>query len=128
MNRLTAALAATTMLGIAGPVATQSMQGMDHSAMPGMTMPMPAKKKPVVKPTAKGKPAKTRSAPARRPSASTTKRRAAPTAGMNGMDHGTMPGMDHSSMPGMDHAAPQGSQRSEERRVGKECRAWVSPD
>ena len=48
MNRLTAALAAATMLGIAGPVAAQSMQGMDHSAMPGMTMPMPAKKKPVV--------------------------------------------------------------------------------
>ena len=118
MNRLTAALAATTMLGIAGPVAAQSMQGMDHSAMPGMTMPMPAKKKPVVKPTAKGKPAKTRSAPARRPSASTTKRRAAPTAGMNGMDHGTMPGMDHSSMPGMDHAAPQGSQQGMEAMPG----------
>jgi hypothetical protein len=30
MNRLTAALAAATMLGIAGPVAAQSMQGMDH--------------------------------------------------------------------------------------------------
>ena len=118
MNRLTAALAAATMLGIAGPVAAQSMQGMDHSAMPGMTMPMPAKKKPVVKPTAKGKPAKTRSAPARRPSASTTKRRAAPTAGMNGMDHGTMPGMDHSSMPGMDHAAPQGSQQGMEAMPG----------
>ena len=118
MNRLTAALAATTMLGIAGPVAAQSMHGMDHSAMPGMTMPMPAKKKPVVKPTAKGKPAKTRSAPARRPSASTTKRRAAPTAGMNGMDHGTMPGMDHSSMPGMDHAAPQGSQQGMEAMPG----------
>jgi hypothetical protein len=40
MNRLTAALAAATMLGIAGPVAAQSMQGMDHSAMPGMTMPI----------------------------------------------------------------------------------------
>ena len=32
MNRLTAALAAATMLGIAGPVAAQSMQGMDHGA------------------------------------------------------------------------------------------------
>ncbi|MBI0533697.1 copper resistance protein B [Sphingomonas sp. TX0522] len=118
MNRLTAALAATTMLGMAAPVAAQSMQGMDHSAMPGMTMPMPAKKKPAARPAAKGKPAKARPAPARRPAAPTTKRRAAPTASMKGMDHRTMPGMDHSTMPGMDHAAPQGSQQGMEAMPG----------
>ena len=118
MNRLTAVLAATTMLGMAAPVAAQSMQGMDHSAMPGMTMPMPAKKKPAARPAAKGKPAKARPAPARRPAAPTTTRRAAPTASMKGMDHRTMPGMDHSTMPGMDHAAPQGSQQGMEVMPG----------
>ena len=118
MNRLTAVLAATTMLGMAAPVAAQSMQGMDHSAMPGMTMPMPAKKKPAARPAAKGKPAKARPAPARRPAAPTTTRRAAPTASMKGMDHRTMPGMDHSTMPGMDHAAPQGSQQGMEAMPG----------
>jgi copper resistance protein B len=55
MNRLISALAATTVLGMAAPVAAQSMQGMN---MPGMTMPMPAKKKPAAKPATKGKPAK----------------------------------------------------------------------
>ena len=118
MNRLTAVLAATTMLGMAAPVAAQSMQGMDHSAMPGMTMPMPAKKKPAARPAAKGKPAKARPAPARRPAAPTTTRRAAPTASRKGMDHRTMPGMDHSTMPGMDHAAPQGSQQGMEAMPG----------
>lgn len=119
MSRLIAALAATTMLGMPGPVAAQSMQGMDHSSMPGMTMPMPAKKKPVAKPAAKSKPVKARPAPARRPTDPTTKRRAAPPAGMKGMDHGTMPGMDHSTMTGMDHGAPQGAQQGMEAVPGR---------
>ena len=46
MNRLISALAATSVLGIAAPAAAQSMQGMN---MPGMTMPMPAKKKQAAK-------------------------------------------------------------------------------
>ncbi|WP_296744653.1 copper resistance protein B [Mesorhizobium sp.] len=112
MNRLIAALAATTMLGMAGPLAAQSMQGMD---MPGMKMPMPAKKKAAARPAgkaaAKGKPTKARPTTKRRQTAPTAKRSAAPMADMKGMDHGTMPGMDHSTMPGMDQAAPQGAQQ-----------------
>lgn len=119
MNRMIAALVATTMLGMAGPVAAQSMQGMN---MPGMKMPMPAKKKPAArsagKPAAKGKPTKARPVATRRQAAPTAKRRAAPMAGMNGMDHGTMPGMDHSTMPGMDQAAPQGSQHDMQSMPG----------
>lgn len=114
MNRLIAALAATTMLGMAGPVDAQSMQGMN---MPGMTMPMPAKKKPAARPAAKGKPAKARAASAKR-KAAPPKRNAAPMAGMKNMDHGTMPGMDHSTMPGMDQAAPQGSQHDVQSMPG----------
>ena len=115
MNRLIAALAATTMLGAAGPVAAQSMQGMN---MPGMTMPMPAKKKPAARPAAKGKPTKARSATTRRQAAPTAKRRAAPMAGMNRMDHGTMPGMDHSAMPGMDQTGSQGAQHDMQSMPG----------
>lgn len=115
MNRLIAALAATTMLGAAGPVAAQSMQGMN---MPGMTMPMPMRKKPAARPAAKGKPTKARSATTRRQAAPTAKRRAAQMAGMNGMDHGTMPGMDHSAMPGMDQAASQGAQHDMQSMPG----------
>ena len=114
MNRLIAALAATTMLGMAVPVAAQSMQGMN---MPGMTMPMPGKKKPAAKPATKGKPTKARPATAKR-KAAPAKRRAAPMAGMEGMDHGTMPGMDHSTMPGMDQAAPQGAQHDMQAMPG----------
>ena len=90
-----AAFAATAMLGFAAHVAAQdhSMQGMD---MPGMSMPMPAKKKPAVTPAAKRKqPAKAR------PSAKPKTSARASAAPMGGMDHGTMPGMDHSTMPGM---------------------------
>ena len=114
MNRLISAFAATTVLGMAAPVAAQSMQGMN---MPGMTMPMPTKKKPAAKPAAKGKPAKAKSAPAKR-KAAPAKPGGAPMAGMKGMDHGTMPGMDHSTMPGMDQAAPQGSQHDMQSMPG----------
>ncbi|MFY7853993.1 copper resistance protein B [Sphingomonas hankookensis] len=117
MNRLIAALAASTMLGVAAPVAAQSMQGMDHGSMPGMTMPMPAKKKPAAKPATKGKSTKAKPAAAKR-KAAPAKRKAAPMAGMKGMDHGTMPGMDHSTMPGMDQAAPQGAQHDMQAMPG----------
>ena len=114
MIRLIAALAATTMPGIATPVAAQSMQGMN---MPGMTMPMPAKKKPAAKAATKGKSTKARPAAAKRKMAP-AKRSAAPMAGMKGMDHGTMPGMDHSAMSGMDQAAPQGGQHDMQAMPG----------
>lgn len=114
MNRLISALAATTVLGMAAPVAAQSMQGMN---MPGMPMPMPTKKKPAAKPAAKGKPAKAKPASAKRKTAP-AKQGADPMAGMKGMDHGTMPGMDHSTMPGMDQAAPQGSQHDMQSMPG----------
>ncbi len=122
MNRLAAALAATSTLAltVAAPAQAQSMQN-----MPGMSMPMPAKK-----PAAK-RPAQQRRAHARRP---TPARHPAAMAGgqsmdnmpgmpgmsggsaqppMTGMDHGamamptapaqpgTMEGMDHGAMPGM---------------------------
>ena len=58
MIRLSAALAATSLLAITVPATAQSMQGMN---MPGMKMPMPAKKRAAAKPAAKGKkPAKKR--------------------------------------------------------------------
>ena len=112
MTRLASLLAASAMLTITAPVAAQSMQGMN---MPGMTMPMPAKKKaptkkPTAKPAAKGKGKAKPSAVKRKTPASSA---AAPMAGM---DHSAMPGMamsgsasppaqgapqDVKSMPGM---------------------------
>ena len=111
----------TTLLGgsamlLAIPVTAQaqSMQGMDHSSMPGMAMPAkkPASPKPAKKPAAK-KPAPKRAAPVRVAPAKPAARQ-----DMEGMDHSTMPGMampqpgpaaaatvptmDHSAMPGMD--------------------------
>lgn len=105
MRRARAALAATAILGFAAPAAAQdhSMQGMN---MPGMSMPMPAKK-PAAKPAAKRKqPAKARpSATPKAPAKAST----APMGGVEGMDHGTMQGMEHSTMPGMTMPA-QGQQ------------------
>lgn len=124
MIRLAAALAATTALAalVAAPAQGQSMQG-----MPGMSMPMPAKKPAPKKPTATKKfPAK-KAAPAKRSSTRTSATKpgdqsmsdmpgmsATPAQpAMTGMDHGamtmpaapaqsgTMEGMDHGSMPGM---------------------------
>ena len=81
--------------------------------MPGMTMPMPAKKKPAAKAATKSK-AKV----ATRRKTAPGKRTAAPMAGMKGMDHGAMSGMDHSTMPGMGQAAPQGSQHDMQSMPG----------
>lgn len=102
MIRFAAALAATSALTFAAPVAAQDMKGMN---MPGMTMPMPAKKapakknapakKPAAKKPAAGKPA-AKPAQARRP-----KPAAAPMGAMPGMDHSAMPGMAGETMPGM---------------------------
>lgn len=113
MTRLASALATTAMLVVTAPVAAQSMQGMDHSAMPGMQMP--AKRKPQARPAAKRaqpanakiKPAARRRSPARRPAApmaevdSTMPGMAMPAdqhgrhdmPGMTGMSGATMPGM-----------------------------------
>ena len=119
MTRLASLLAASAMLTITAPVAAQSMQGMN---MPGMTMPMPAKKKaptkkPTAKPAAKGK-AKAKPSTVKRKAPARSA--AAPMAGMTGMDHSAMPGMDMSgtasppaqgapqdmkSMPGMEMPA-----------------------
>lgn len=118
MKRLIPVLTAATMLGMAAPVAAQSMQGMN---MPGMNMPMPAKKKPAARPAATGK-AKARPTTAKRKPAP-ARRGAAPMAGMKDMDHGTMPGMDHSTMPAMRHAAPQGSQHDMQSMPGMQMPA-----
>ena len=104
MTRLAAMLVAIGMLTVAVPVMAQSMQGMN---MPGMTMPMPAKKKAPAKPAAKGKqPAK-----ARRPSA----KRQAPAKGSTAsmtetkdMDHSAMAGMQ---MPATSQTTAQGAQQ-----------------
>jgi copper resistance protein B len=117
-HTLTALFAGSAML-LAMPAIAQdrSMQGMDHSNMPGM--PMPAQK------TAPAKPAKkpTPKTPAPKKAAPKEAGPAKPAAGhnMEGMDHSAMPGMtmpqaapaedkgtpemDHSSMPGMDMSA-----------------------
>ncbi len=104
MTRVASMLAAIGMLTVAPPVMAQSMQGMN---MPGMTMPMPAKKKAPAKPAAKGKqPAK-----ARRPSA----KRQAPAKGSaasmtetKDMDHSAMAGMQ---MPATSQTTAQGAQQ-----------------
>ena len=101
MRRL-AALAAGTALALAASTASaQSMQG-----MPGMSMPMPAKK-----PAAKVRPVarKAKPAPVRRATRPSPKRAAKPAGA------GAMPGMDMgkpgpsgmpSSMPGMEMGSP----------------------
>lgn len=120
MIRLLATLAAGTALGLTSPASAQDMGGM---SMPGMKMPMPAKKPAATKstprkaktgkPAAKAQPGVAVRKPARRP--------ASPRAdSMPGMDvgppkpraatSGAMPGMDMSggkpgaadAMPGMD--------------------------
>lgn len=116
MTRTLTALFAGSAMLLAMPAIAQnrSMQGMDHSSMPGMAMPAkkptPTKraKKPAPKKPAPRKAAPRKSAPAK-PAASHN---------MEGMDHSAMPGtampraapagdkamptMDHSAMPGMD--------------------------
>lgn len=112
MNRLLAALAATSAFALAIPAAAQDMPG-----MPGMKMPAPAK--PTAKKPATKKPAAKR--PARKPAARRAPARPAATApaakpGMSGAMPGmTMPANPESSastpaMPGMaDKARPKGA-------------------
>ncbi len=116
MNRLAFPLAAIAMITITAPGAAQSMQGM---GMPGMTMPMPAKKKAAAKPAARAsRPAKAEPSAAKRKAPA--KGSAAPMAEMKGMHHSTMPResvpnsapqpaqdarQDMPSMPGMDMPA-----------------------
>lgn len=119
MKRTLAALFAGSAMLLAMPVIgqAQSMQGMDHSNMPGMAMPAkkPTPAKPAKKPTPK-KPVPKKAAPKKAAPA-----KPAASQNMEGMDHSTMPGMampqaapaedkgtpamDHSSMPGMDMSA-----------------------
>jgi copper resistance protein B len=117
MTRLASMLAAAAMLTITGPVAAQSMQGMN---MPGMAMP--ATKKPAAKPTAKSKrPAKAKPSPKRKMPA---KRSAAPMAGMKGMDHSAMPGMD---MSGSAPPQPQASQQTMQAMPGMQMPGSAQP-
>ena len=93
MIRLSATLAATSLLAFIAPAHAQSMQGMD---MPGMTMPMPAKKH-AHRPAMIGKKLAKKAGAKRKH----TVARAAVVGGMHGMDHASMAGMDPSAMPGM---------------------------
>lgn len=110
MTRLAAALAAASALALTTPTAAlaQSMQG-----MPGMNMPMPAKKPAKARPAAKIKPA-----PSRRAARPSPKRGAKPAGAgaMPGMDMGkpgkpetptSMPGMDMGSAPKAGGTSPQ---------------------
>lgn len=115
MRRTAFLLAAATSLILTTPAAAQSMQGMDHGAMPGMTKPAKpaAKPKPVKK--APPSPRPTRKPPVveriddlnKAPSPSQPVQPAPnppsepsrdAEGGMNG---GPMQDMDHSNMPGM---------------------------
>jgi copper resistance protein B len=105
---------AAMLIAMPAMAQAQSMQGMDHSNMPGMTMPAkkPAPAKPTKKPAAK-RPAAKKATPVRSAPAKPAARQ-----NMEGMDHSAMPGMampqpgpaaasatptmDHGAMPGMD--------------------------
>lgn len=109
-----------TALAMAAPVTAQSMQGMDHSNMPGMDKPAKpaAKPKPPVK-KAPATPRPTRKPPvvkeigdlnkapspveAARPAPNPP---AEPTRDVEGGVDGPMEVMDHSKMPGMNAGAP----------------------
>lgn len=82
MSRAVMVVASAAALTFTAPVAAQSMQGMDHSKMPGMQKPA----KPDPKP---------QEMPARPPSPESN--------AMEGMDHGNMPGME---MPDQTRAQP----------------------
>ena len=117
MSRVALFLVSAAALTIAAPAAAQSMQGMDHSNMPGMKKP--------AKPVAKPKPPAKKAAPAPRPTRKppVVKRiddlnkapspskpvQPAPNApsepsrdAEDGMSSGSMEGMDHSNMSGME--------------------------
>lgn len=119
MSRV-ALLLSVAALAMAAPVTAQSMQGMDHSNMPGMDKPA----KPAAKPRPPVKKAPATPRPTRKPAivkeigdlnsapSPVAAARPAPNAPAEpmrdvegGMD-GSMEGMDHSNMPGMNAAAP----------------------
>jgi copper resistance protein B len=99
MIRLVSALAATSVLALAAPVAAQEMKGMNMS---GMAMPMPAKKAPAKTSATK------KVAPSRRPAVGrsaghqTAHGSTTPEVPMPGMDMpGGHAGQDTASMPGV---------------------------
>ena len=120
MSRATLFMATAVALALAAPATAQSMQGMDHSNMPGMDKPAKpaAKPKPPVK-KAPATPRPTRKPPvvkeigdlnkapppaeAARPAPNPP---AEPTRNVEGGMDGPMEGMDHSNMPGMTAGAP----------------------
>ena len=120
MSRVAMLLVSAAALAMAAPVTAQSMQGMDHSNMPGMDKPAKpaAKPKPPVK-KAPPEPNPTRKPPvmkeigdlnnasspaeAVRPAPNPP---AEPTRDVEGGMDGPMEGMDHSNMPGMTAGAP----------------------
>lgn len=85
-------LASAAVLAFNAPAFAQSVQGMDHSSMPGMQKPKKPASKPA-KPVVKAPPAPSRPSPQ-------------PVG-----DPDAMQNMDHSSMPGMtDRSGEQGAQ------------------
>ena len=105
---LTALFSGSAMLLAMPPTAqAQSMQGMDHSSMPGMAMPT---KKTTPTKSAK-KPTPRKPAPKKAVPKQVAPPKPAPSHNMEGMDHSAMPGMDMSgdhtghdmgAMPGME--------------------------
>lgn len=110
MSRLVVTLAAATAFTAVTPALAQdhSMGGMK---MPGMSMPMPAKKAPPKKPAAKrpaAKPAPRSSAA--RPAPAPAKPSTTPSDAMPGMDmSGSHAGHDMTAMPGMAQTPVQGA-------------------
>ncbi|MEO7692260.1 MAG: copper resistance protein B [Sphingomonas sp.] len=101
MNRLLAALAATSALALAMPVTAQDMPG-----MPGMKMPAPAKKPPAPK-AAPRKPAVRKTV--RKPAAHhAPTRHAAPAPAAMPETHDSMPGMTMPAKP--DASTPEATQ------------------
>jgi len=119
MTRALTMLLGGSAMTIAIPVTAraQSMQGMDHSGMPGMAMPAkkPALARPDKKPGPK-KPASRKAAPVRAAPAKPVARQTA-----DAMAHSTMPGTAMpqpgpaagTTMPAMDHGAMPGMEMSE---------------
>ena len=108
------------LLAMSSLAQAQSMQGMDHSNMPGMAMPTkkPAPAKPAKKPSTK-KPAPKKAMPKKAAPRKTTPAKPA-SHNMEGMDHSAMPGMampqtgpaDDKAMPAMDHSTMPGMDMS----------------
>ncbi len=84
MSQVRTIVVGIALLASTAPLQAQSMQGMDHSSMPGMAKPMQKKSAAAPKPPAAKK-------PVAKPSVD------------------PMQGMDHSNMPGMERPKPQPS-------------------